>query len=132
MGTSRSVGTTSTQPGYPPTTRARCVPTPHTRRTVAAQSRPSDRKKITLPFTGGWSVNLPTLSSWGPWGTPRLCWIGSNWIQLLDRLQIDGSELEIGPATRLRRPGGSADGMGSKAGRCDTTRAFGALRRLED
>eukprot|EP00976_Prorocentrum_cordatum_P076742 1182422-Prorocentrum_minimum.AAC.1 len=26
------------------------------------------RKKL----TGGWSVSLPTLSSWGPWGTPRL------------------------------------------------------------
>eukprot|EP00976_Prorocentrum_cordatum_P086833 1186661-Prorocentrum_minimum.AAC.2 len=23
-------------------------------------------------LTGGWSAILPTLSSWGPWGTPRL------------------------------------------------------------
>eukprot|EP00959_Pyramimonas_sp_CCMP1952_P062515 1307213-Pyramimonas_sp.AAC.1 len=28
-------------------------------------------KKITLPELGGWSVSLPTLSSWVPLGTPR-------------------------------------------------------------
>eukprot|EP00959_Pyramimonas_sp_CCMP1952_P282846 5912541-Pyramimonas_sp.AAC.1 len=49
---------------------------------ACARKRPSEssrafdtvgtEKKITLPELGGWSVSLPTPSSWGRWGTPRL------------------------------------------------------------
>eukprot|EP00976_Prorocentrum_cordatum_P070177 1179825-Prorocentrum_minimum.AAC.1 len=34
--------------------------------------------------TGGWSLSLPTLSSWGPWGTPRLCYSGITGYRLTD------------------------------------------------